>query len=62
MNDLDERLRRDVLCDLIKGNAAIAEAMSAPLVSERYLDEGIKALCRAKMALKVATQIDEIAA
>lgn len=51
MNNLDERLRREVLCDLIKANSAIAEALSAPLIAKRHIDEGIKALWDARTLL-----------
>ena len=51
MNELDERLRRDVLCELIKANSAVAESLSAPLVAKRHIDEGIKALMDARTLL-----------
>ena len=62
MNILDEHLRRDVMCDLIKANSAIAESLQAPLIAKRHIDAGIKALMDARSALVVAEQIDEIAA
>lgn len=51
MSDIDDRLRRDVFCELIKANSAIAEALCYPLIAKRYIDGGIKALMDARTLL-----------
>lgn len=60
-NALDERLRRDVLCQLIEANSAISEALNFPLIAKRHIDEAMKALMNARTKL-VADEQDEQAA